>query len=101
MNEFKDQIKKEVNSFVKQMGMSLEYQMFLGADLSKEIIESVYVSDFDYVKRTWKERLFSLPFRPFHAKKVVHNPKLYVLKNGQIVCSPKTKSKILKDYNGQ
>lgn len=51
-----------------------------------KIIVDNYVSDYDQVKRTWKERIFTLPWRPFEKFKLVYNPKMYVIGNS-IICS--------------
>lgn len=58
-----------------------------------KIIIDKHVSDYDQIKRTWKERLFSRPWRPWVSKKSVHNPKIYRA-GDTIICSPKTEANI-------
>jgi hypothetical protein len=65
-----------------------------------KIIIDKHISDYDSVKRTWKERLFSLPWRPWVKMKSVHAPKVY--KTGDtIICSPKTEANIRASLNPQ
>ncbi len=37
----------------------------IGAAIGIQIITDPYVSDYDQVRRTWRERLFSWPWQPF------------------------------------
>lgn len=53
----------------------------------KVIIDN-HVRDYDLVKRTWKERLFTWPWKPFKKYNSVFNPKYYKFGNENILCSP-------------
>lgn len=50
-----------------------------------------HIVDSHYIKRSWKERLFTKPWEPFKSKKVVYCPIAYILKDGTALISPKTK----------
>ena len=50
------------------------------------------------VRRTWKERLFSLPWRPFVTMKVVYEPAIYQAGNSLLV-HPALKAKFLAAVN--
>lgn len=58
-----------------------------------DIISSQYVSDYETVKRTWKERLFSKPWSPFKTHKQVYKPYVFKL-NGLIIVSPATYARL-------
>lgn len=53
-----------------------------------KIIQDKMVSDYESVKRTWRERLFSWPWKPWKKFNSVYNPKVYSLKDGTLVMSP-------------
>lgn len=57
---------------------------------------SYYISDFKTVDRTWKERLFSLPWNPLQKVKAVYSPTAYRIGNVVFV-SPKTFVKLQKE----
>jgi hypothetical protein len=54
-----------------------------------KIMANIYVSDVRLVKRTWAERLFEFPWRPFVAFNSKCDPKAYVY-GTTIFVSPKT-----------
>lgn len=58
-----------------------------------QIVVSPYVDDYKKVKRSWKERLLTIPWRPFEKYKSVCSPKVYQA-DEVIYCSPQTYSKI-------
>lgn len=60
-----------------------------------KVIISPYVSDTKIVRRTWKERLFSLPWRPFRQMNVVDSQKIYQV-GDQLIVSPKTHSDLVR-----
>lgn len=43
----------------------------------------------DIRRRTWKERLFTLPWTPWQPTK--YSPKCYLMADGTLIVSPKTK----------
>ena len=51
---------------------------------------STEISDLAIVERTWQERLFSLPWRPFVTHKAVYSPKGLLLSDGTLVVSLQT-----------
>ena len=68
-----------------------------------QLIESSYLVDRGpdkLIDRTWKERLFSLPWTPFKKTKVVEtyvpSDKMYVIGRDKIIIHPE-KIKIIKD----
>lgn len=52
-----------------------------------EVIPSQWVSDYESVMRSWKERLFTRPWRPFQKTKSVYSPKAYKVLDEQIIMS--------------
>lgn len=61
-----------------------------------DVIISNYVSDTKIVRRSWGERLFSLPWQPLKSTKVVDSAT--VLKyGGMLIVSPKTYAQLVKD----
>jgi hypothetical protein len=58
--------------------------------LQLTVIANPFVDDYDSVTRTWKERLFTLPWQPWVSTKVVYNPKAFFISEGTIICSPRT-----------
>ena len=44
-----------------------------------KIIPDKWISDLDWAKRPWKERLFTWPWRPWKRQKLVTIPKAYIL----------------------
>lgn len=61
-----------------------------------EILPCMYVSDISIVKRTWKERLFSLPWKPFQKTKEIEEPKVYLSETIAVV-SYKTYYRLMKE----
>lgn len=57
------------------------------------IVQSRFVPETILVKRTWKERLFSFPWRP--RQKMREAPGVYVI-GGVIYCHPKRYDEIVK-----
>ncbi len=49
-----------------------------------------HISDLHMEKRTWHERLFTLPWEPLTKYKAVYCPAAYILKDGTVVVSPRT-----------
>lgn len=64
--------------------------------IGSNIITSCYISDYDSIERSWKERLFTLPWRPWLKTRSVYSPKIYKLANGDILCSHRTFQNIKK-----
>ena len=60
------------------------------------IIPDMYVSDYTTVIRTWKERLFSLPWKPWSSTKSVYSPTAFIV-GDKILVSYQTYWKILED----
>lgn len=58
------------------------------------IIGSSEIPDFVRVKRTWAERLFTLPWRPLVATKLTASSVCYATSDGSILVSLKTKEMI-------
>lgn len=56
------------------------------------VIESPYVPEFNYetVKRTWKERLLTRPFKPFTKYKIVRTTRCVIKCEYGIICNPAT-----------
>ena len=50
-----------------------------------KVIASINVPDYETVKRTWRERLFTLPWRPFKSTKSVYKPIAYIFNNVVLV----------------
>ena len=44
-----------------------------------KIIPDKWISDLDWAKRPWKERLFTRPWRPWRRQKLVTSPRAYIL----------------------
>lgn len=68
-----------------------------------DIYESPYLIEPKQVKRSWKERLFERPWRPFKKFKTIMIPseKIYEV-GGAFICHPEMKQKIeqrLKEEN--
>ena len=65
-----------------------------------EIIESKYCADYvpERVRRTWGERLFSIPWKPWRTHKVITKEipwnSCYVLEGKTVVAHPVTAAKI-------
>ena len=61
--------------------------------LGMKVKYSIRAANKNIVDRTWKERLFSLPFRPFEKTKIVYEPTIWFLGNTLLV-HPTLKQKI-------
>ena len=59
----------------------------------QQIITSVHCYEVQSIKRTWRERLWSWPWRPWVTFKTFHKPVAYRMGN-QIVCHPAMLSEI-------
>ncbi len=66
----------------------------IGAAIGIQIITDPYVSDYDQVRRTWRERLFSWPWQPFVKFKTVYSPKYYKIEGNKILCSPQSAAQL-------
>jgi len=58
----------------------------------QNVVEDIHVPDLK--PRTWKERLFTWPWTPW--VKTKYSPRAYILNDGTIVVSPRTK-KLLEE----
>jgi hypothetical protein len=56
---------------------------------------SIYVSDYTTIARTWRERLFTLPFRPFQKTKTIGRPTAFEV-DGVYFVSLKSYEKLQK-----
>lgn len=65
---------------------------------TKKLVVDNKVPDLQSVRRSIIERLFSFPWRPLDRYKLVYCPTAYILQDGTIVISPKTKELIDKLY---
>jgi hypothetical protein len=63
--------------------------------LGKPVIPSVHVPDFKVVNRSFLEKWFTLPWRPWVSTKSVYAPVAYELENGTVIVSPRTYAAIL------
>lgn len=69
-----------------------DYIMFRGF----KVMPSQYISDYSTVRRTWKERLFELPWRPLVKTKKVPHRYIWSYDNKETFwCSYKTYSDII------
>lgn len=66
-----------------------------------KIVVNNHITDAAVAKRSWKERLFTRPFKPFEKFRVVNDPHAFILDNGTIVCSQGTYNKIMKQLEGK
>lgn len=69
--------------------------------LSKDVTSasfspSFYVNDYKLVKRSWKERLFSIPWEPFTKTKSVYSPSIYIV-SGNYIVSYQTYDVLIKE----
>lgn len=58
--------------------------------MKRIIVASKYVSDLTKVDRTWKERLFTLPWNPFKKTKTVKSQIAYCTEDGFVYVSYET-----------
>lgn len=66
--------------------------------MASKIVVSTNVNDYITVKRSWKERFFSLPWQPWIETKVVYSPVEYIISGKRMVVSPETYKRM---QNGQ
>ena len=57
---------------------------------------SIYINDWRNVRRTWRERLFSRPWKPRERMKRVFRPRAYVLEDKTVIVSPETYDAVIK-----
>ena len=60
---------------------------------------SIYVNDNEHIRRTWKERLFTKPWKPLQRWKWVFKPKAHVIEwdgTTRAIVSPQTYDALLK-----
>ena len=55
---------------------------------------SAYINDWSWIKRTWRERLFSLPWKPREKDKRVFKPMAFLI-DEMVIVSPQTYSAII------
>lgn len=67
----------------------------------KKYIADSHVSDVYTVNRSWFERLFSLPWRPFQKTKIVEEARLHEFLPGIYLCSYKTYAKVVRELEAQ
>lgn len=53
-----------------------------------KVICDVNISDYESVARTWKERLLTLPWKPWVKTKSIYAPKAYTY-GDTVICSPR------------
>ncbi len=58
-----------------------------------KINPDINISDYRTVKRTWKERLFTRPWRPHISRKSVYDPLIYKVEDA-LYCSYESFAKI-------
>ena len=58
------------------------------------IVADIYISDYELVRRSWYERLFTRPWKPLVKYKSLYLPPMNILADGTILVSPKTKELI-------
>jgi hypothetical protein len=63
-------------------GQNLDTGMVIGG---MRVLVSDYLTDFDLVRRTWKERLFARPWRPWKKYKQIEKPPPYYVNEAQRV----------------
>jgi len=62
-----------------------------------KIIPDMYVSDNSWVRRSFRERFFSRPWRPWETTKVIKEPRIYFVQGPTgvaVICSYETAEKI-------
>ena len=74
--------------------MTLEERIREAFGRDVRIEHSIYVSDYEHKKRSWKERLFSRPWQPLIKTKWVKSPKAYFIGDDRVVVSPETSSRL-------
>lgn len=68
-----------------------------------KVVADPSISDYETVPRSWRERLFTRPWRPFIKTKVIFSPIAYVMPGGTVMVSVRTKFIIMnpKDFRTQ
>lgn len=61
------------------------------------VIQNQFIGDWDYCPRTWKERLFTRPWKPFMRFRKVYSPKAFKLHNGTLLVSPESYAKLVRE----
>jgi len=71
--------------------MNGNYAWGFNPDIWKDkiIVYDRHVSDYQSIRRSFKERFFSLPWRPWKSHKIIHSPCAYIADN-YIFVSPST-----------
>jgi len=64
-----------------------------GMIMGIKIFYSLAMDDVKIVSRTWKERLFSLPWKPLQRIKVIHKPYCAII-NNNLYAHPSLKEEI-------
>jgi len=66
-----------------------------------QLIQDKNLLEYETVNRTWKERLFTFPWRPFVKVKTISKPSrvIYKLGNYAIMCHPIMAQEILRGIN--
>ena len=62
-----------------------------------KVLVSPYLPDYFDVRRTWKERLFTLPWRPWREFKSVYSPQILALDENTILCSERMAKRLKKE----
>lgn len=65
-----------------------------------KLVPSPYVNDYKSVKRTWKERLFTFPWKPFLKEKTEYEPKGFLFM-GEAIVSYQTYEKLKKELDNE
>lgn len=65
---------------------------FLGA-LRIRIFYSKYMDKLEFRERTWKERLFTLPWKPMQKVEIIHHPYMAIV-NGDLYAHPLLKAQL-------
>lgn len=58
------------------------------------VLTDAFINDYDTVERTWRERLFTRPWRPWVSTKRVYAPKFYKLPGGRVLMSPASEASL-------
>lgn len=54
------------------------------------VVTSPYISDYKTTKRSWKERLFTLPLQPLRKTNTEYNPIAYIMDGNIVIVSYRT-----------